>query len=118
MAEGSFERLPKWAQEKIVNLQRALSDKEREIAALTGETPANAAYVLLGASTSNDFMPFPRGTEVQFVLTPKTHQMHRPDTVDASVLTDRQGFRYLRLLGDRPIAITPVSSNGIEIRLQ
>lgn len=118
MAEGSFERLPKWAQEKIVNLQRALSDKEREIAALTGETPTDAAYVLVGANTSNDSMPFPRGTEVQFVLTPKTHQMHRPETVDAAVLTDRQGFRYLRLLGDRPISISPVSSNGIEIRLQ
>lgn len=118
MAEGSFERLPKWAQKKIVNLQRALADKEREIAALTGETPADAAYVLVGANTSNDSMPFPRGTEVEFVLTPKTHQMHRPETVEAAVLTDRQGFRYLRLLGDRPISISPISGSGIEIRFQ
>lgn len=118
MAEGSFGRLPKWAQEKIINLQRELNDKDKTIAALTGETPMDAAYVLVGKDTSNEDMPFPRGTNVQFVLTPMTHQMRRPETVDASVLTDRNGFRYLRLLGDRPISISPVSSNGIEIRLQ
>lgn len=118
MAEGSFGRLPKWAQEKIVNMQRGLDDKDRTIAALTGKTPVDAAYVLVGRDTENEDMPFPRGTNVQFVLTPQTHQMHRPETVDASVLTDRQGYRYLRLLGDRPISITPVGGNAIEIRLQ
>lgn len=118
MAEGSFGRLPKWAQDKIINLQRELADKDKTIATLSGETPLDAAYVLVGKDVSNDDMPFPRGTNVQFVLTPMTQQMHRPETVDASVLTDSKGFRYLRLLGDRPIAITPVGGNAIEIRLQ
>lgn len=118
MAEGSFGRLPKWAQEKIVNMQRGLDDKDKTIATLRGETPLDAAYVLVGKDVSNDDMPFPRGTNVQFVLTPRTNQMHRPETVDASVLTDSNGLRYLRLVGDGPIAITPVGGNAIEIRLQ
>lgn len=117
MAEGSFEKLPKWAQTKIVNMQRALDSKDETIASLTGKTPMDEAYVLVGKDDSNADMPFPRHTSVQFVLTPKTHQMHRAEVVDAVVLTDHKGYRYLRLLGDRPISISPTSTNGIEIRL-
>ena len=116
MAEGSFERLPKWAQDKIINMQRAMDEKDSTIKELTGQTPVDEAHVLVSSSDVNTDLPLPHHTEVRFVLTPKTDK-RRAETLNALVMTDRQGFRSLRVLGDRPISIQPVSTNGMEIRL-
>lgn len=116
MAEGNFEKLPKWAQTKIADLQRTVERQNATIEKLTGHTPIDEAYVLVGTDDSNTDMPYPRHTGVRFVLSPKGTK-HRAETLDTVVLTDREGVRYLRLNGDCPISIAPTSSNGVEIRM-
>lgn len=116
MAEGNFEKLPKWAQEKINSMQRTLDAQEKVLAALTGKTPMTEAHVLVTRDDSNDYIPFPRHTETQFVLSPKDGN-RRAETVQAVVMTDRDGERYLRILGDRPLNLRPISSNGFELRM-
>lgn len=116
MAEGRLEKLPKWAQEEIKKLRRELDDRDKTITSLTGKTPLDEAYVMVGRNDSNNDMPFPRGTGVQFVLTPKGDK-HRAEEVQVDVLTDRDGKRHLRILGDRPLSLRPTSSNGFELRL-
>lgn len=116
MAEGSFERLPKWAQEKITNLQRTVNEKDAELRNLTGKLSMEEAFAVIETDDIDVNLPLPRGTGVKFILTPKVPG-HRAETLDAAVLVDHRGFRYLRLLGDRPISIAPASTNGVEIRM-
>lgn len=111
----NIESLPKWAQNRIADLERDLAIADQSITVLTGDTPVDEAHVLL--TTADTEMPFPAHTGVRFVMEPILPN-RMPQTLDCVVQTDRQGFRSLRILGDRGITLQPLSNNGVQIRFQ
>lgn len=113
----NIESLPKWAQNRIADLERDLAIADQSITVLLGDTPEEDAHVLIGRNDSNKEMPFPAHTGVRFVMEPVLPNRF-PQTLDCVVQTDRQGVRSLRILGDRGIVLLPVSNNGVQIRFQ
>lgn len=112
----NIESLPKWAQQEITNLRRDLDAANKAIETVNGGTPLDEAHVIVDYSAREYPLPLPAHTEVRFILTPPEGRK-LPESVQVNVMTDRSGERYLRILGDRTVTLTPSSANGLELRM-
>lgn len=112
----NIESLPKWAQQEIKNLRRDRDAANKALETASGGTPLDEAHVIVHYSAREYPLQLPAHTEVRFVLTPSEGRKI-PECVQVNVMTDRNGERYLRILGDRSVSLTPSSANGLELRL-
>lgn len=109
---GAFEKLPKWARDKITQLERDLNEAKTELDNVkdaTGYKDTPIRWFQMGDISRKPY-GIPRHSRVVFNLNPETER--KDITVNYTMDND---VPCVRVSGERSISIVPVASNVVLI---
>lgn len=111
---GDFSKLPKWAQEKIRDLERENRALEQTCDDFIGKRPETVGgYVTLPKDKMKRIGSLAIGSRTQVYFTDKPENFREGITVYYDVET-----RILHIQGDAPLDIQPVASNCLNVKIR
>jgi hypothetical protein len=108
MADPREARLPKWAQEELSTLRRALDVERQNVAELKGVNPGSNTFLIDYGRTD---APLPRNARIGFHLHPDDGRIRQAIQVYVE-------DGALAIQGDYALTIKPRASNSFSVELQ
>lgn len=112
---GDINRLPKWAQYRIQNLESELARVRKELGQAMGESDELTDTRRVELSGNIQQHNLPNGSIVRFDFMTGWHD----DFIECKIMThERTGAKWLRVMGGHRIEIQPDAANAIKIVME